>query len=73
VGEAALIVGTLVCLVLGSICGLVTLVMLSETSVSKLTAFGWGAVLGPVGIVLAIAMISRSSGGTRLLGQGRRP
>ena len=61
VGGVALAVMAVSFLVIGGLFGLVTAAILSRTSISRWTAFGWGAALGPVGVAISIGIAASQS------------
>jgi hypothetical protein len=48
---------------IGLLCGLVTWLLLRETDLDAVVAFGWGAALGPIGIGLAAVLAWRARRG----------
>ena len=48
-------------LVVGGLLGLITMAVLAKSRVERLTAFGWGAALGPAGLAIAFAIAARES------------
>ena len=62
-GASRLIMGSLALaavatgfLLVAGLMGLVTMLILMESGVPRLTAFGWGAALGPVGVIVSISI-----------------
>lgn len=45
---------------LSALCGGVSLAVLQGTNVGRSTAYGWGAALGPIGVIVAVALRTRS-------------
>ena len=59
-GSIALAITCIACFMAAGLCGLLTWVILTSTPTPRLTAFGWGAALGPIGIIVAIVLVARA-------------
>ena len=64
-GGAALATLSFIFFTIGAICGLVSMAVLAKTKVPRSTAFGWGAVLGPIGLVVAGSVAAKRSAASK--------
>jgi hypothetical protein len=55
----ALVAVTITMLLVGGLCALITWSILGRAGVSSNAAAGWGAVLGPIGIVIACFIVAQ--------------
>jgi len=61
VGSIGLIAICLSCFVGGALCGLISMIILEKVEIGRLVAFGWGAALGPAGLVVAAVVAYRAA------------
>jgi hypothetical protein len=59
-GSFAVSAVVLVSALASAACGVVSLTVLRGAGLTRTVAFGWGASLGPIGIVVAAAIATRS-------------
>ncbi len=59
-GDLAIAVVTLAVLAIGLVMGLIAMVIAANSSLDRTVAFGWGAVLGPIGVIVVLVLVNRS-------------
>ena len=69
-GSVALVLLVLFFFTVGATFGGISLLILSKSRVPKSTAFGWGAALGPIGLVVATVVASKHAALARDSGEG---
>ena len=60
-GSIGLSVLALGCFLVSAVCGALSVAILARSGVSRATSFGWGAVLGPIGLATAVAIAVQRS------------